>query len=668
MASRILLADDSITIQKVVNLTFADEGIEVVAVSNGEMAEKRLAEINPDLVLADIFMPGKNGYELCEYIKQSPQFCKVPVVLLVGAFEPFDQAEARRVKADTHLTKPFESRVLVETVRRLIDKGAKTSTGQLGSAAPAPADIPAAAAPVEESSPVEHRIETRSMASPLLNIDLNAMSGPATGADTDRLDPAGVTSASSFQTLNENSPLDLDYSSFAQETVGGDFMTQEQPQPFETLSQFSPDSFRQTLQLASLSPQEQAEMLASQQPESRVMVEDFPSASQPDTSADVLDDLDVSGRWPDQGTGTPSAFGYPPQEMILDFDRVQSPSVPAPENEVSLDLDIPVPAPEESAQTAEPQVDDELDTGKLEHPVRETAQDEADEDGEEEVARTMGPTTRLLLSADNPFDVLFDDRPQEAAETGGSDVASAVADTGQEADSMAPLSPIEGFSTLEMSAEVQSSPTIADEQEADEALSYASDSGFEAFSPVSEAVVEEEARATEWQPVDEAVESGFEVSSGEAAETTYGYERAAQESLPSEMDDEKFSSAPLWSEAETRFTPIDIEAVAVDENSTPSVSEAAPEETGFEFKQVEEGRSASEAAAETPQPADAETAGQMVEGRAAEASPELIDEIVRRVVAQISDQVVREIAWEVVPDCVERIIKEMARESLSKKM
>ena len=74
MGSTILLADDSITIQKVVNLTFADEGIDVVSVSNGDLAEKRLGEINPDLVLADIFMPGKNGYQLCEAIKQDPQF------------------------------------------------------------------------------------------------------------------------------------------------------------------------------------------------------------------------------------------------------------------------------------------------------------------------------------------------------------------------------------------------------------------------------------------------------------------------------------------------------------------------------------------------------------------------------------------------------------------
>src|SRR6185295_1144149 len=140
MGSRILLADDSITIQKVVNLTFADEGIEVVAVSNGDVAERRLNEVKPDLVLADIFMPGKNGYELCEAIKQNSQFRNVPVVLLVGAFEPFDQAEARRVQADAHLTKPFESRTLVETVRRLINASVHAGGGPV--AAMTPSDEP----------------------------------------------------------------------------------------------------------------------------------------------------------------------------------------------------------------------------------------------------------------------------------------------------------------------------------------------------------------------------------------------------------------------------------------------------------------------------------------------------------------------------------------------
>jgi CheY-like chemotaxis protein len=120
MAQKILLADDSITIQKVVNLTFTDEGIDVVTVGNGELALKKLREDVFDLVLADIFMPGRNGYEVCEYIKGQPQLARVPVILLVGAFEPFDRSEASRVRADGHLTKPFESRILVDTVKRML--------------------------------------------------------------------------------------------------------------------------------------------------------------------------------------------------------------------------------------------------------------------------------------------------------------------------------------------------------------------------------------------------------------------------------------------------------------------------------------------------------------------------------------------------------------------
>ncbi len=124
MSNKILLADDSITIQKVVNLTFTDEGINVVTVGNGELALKKLNEEEFDLVLADIFMPGRNGYEVCEYVKTNSQTAHLPVILLVGAFEPFDKSEAARVRADGHLTKPFESRILVETVKRMLAEAA----------------------------------------------------------------------------------------------------------------------------------------------------------------------------------------------------------------------------------------------------------------------------------------------------------------------------------------------------------------------------------------------------------------------------------------------------------------------------------------------------------------------------------------------------------------
>lgn len=138
MSHKILLADDSITIQKVVNLTFSDEGINVVTVGNGELALKKLNEDTYDLVLADIFMPGRNGYEVCEYVKTSPQTADVPVILLVGAFEPFDKSEAARVRADGHLTKPFESRILIETVKRMLAESAMRHAQQAAAAAPPP--------------------------------------------------------------------------------------------------------------------------------------------------------------------------------------------------------------------------------------------------------------------------------------------------------------------------------------------------------------------------------------------------------------------------------------------------------------------------------------------------------------------------------------------------
>ncbi|HEY4741180.1 MAG TPA: response regulator [Candidatus Acidoferrales bacterium] len=104
---RILVADDNSNIQKMVALAFQDHGIEVIAVGNGEAAVRKLPDLNPDVVLADVFMPVRNGYEVCEFIKKDPRFSKIPVILLVGAFDPLDEAEARRVGADGILKKPF---------------------------------------------------------------------------------------------------------------------------------------------------------------------------------------------------------------------------------------------------------------------------------------------------------------------------------------------------------------------------------------------------------------------------------------------------------------------------------------------------------------------------------------------------------------------------------
>jgi CheY-like chemotaxis protein len=105
--AKILVADDNSNIQKMVALALKDQGIDVVAVGNGEAAVRKISDIRPDLVLADVFMPVRNGYEVCQYVKTDPSLAHIPVILLVGAFDPLDEQEAQRVGADGVLKKPF---------------------------------------------------------------------------------------------------------------------------------------------------------------------------------------------------------------------------------------------------------------------------------------------------------------------------------------------------------------------------------------------------------------------------------------------------------------------------------------------------------------------------------------------------------------------------------
>jgi len=120
MPKTLLLADDSVTIQKVVGISFANEDVVLLTVDNGDDAVSRAREARPDLVLADVMMPGKDGYEVCETLKADPELRHVPVLLLSGTFEPFDEERARRAGADGHITKPFEAQALVDQVNALL--------------------------------------------------------------------------------------------------------------------------------------------------------------------------------------------------------------------------------------------------------------------------------------------------------------------------------------------------------------------------------------------------------------------------------------------------------------------------------------------------------------------------------------------------------------------
>src|SRR5918911_704501 len=131
MPKNLLVADDSITIQKVVGITFAGEDFKITAVDNGDDAIARARELRPDVILADVVMPRKNGYEVCEAVKGDPALRHIPVLLLAGTFEAFDEARARAARADGHIAKPFDSQALINKVKELLGGPAES--------APAPA-------------------------------------------------------------------------------------------------------------------------------------------------------------------------------------------------------------------------------------------------------------------------------------------------------------------------------------------------------------------------------------------------------------------------------------------------------------------------------------------------------------------------------------------------
>lgn len=147
MPKTVLLADDSITIQRVVELAFAQkEDVSVVSVDDGDRAIESIRHSAPDLVLADIGMPGRTGYEVAEFVRSQPGLTSLPVLLLAGVFEAVDHAQARQVGADGILTKPFDPALLIARVTELLATGrpAPQDSGRI--AITPPAAVPPAVA------------------------------------------------------------------------------------------------------------------------------------------------------------------------------------------------------------------------------------------------------------------------------------------------------------------------------------------------------------------------------------------------------------------------------------------------------------------------------------------------------------------------------------------
>jgi CheY-like chemotaxis protein len=150
MSHTLLLADDSVTIRRVIELTFADEDVRVTSVSSGREALASIEASRPDIVLADAGMADVSGYDIAAFVKGRGDLKHIPVILLAGAFDPLDEARARQAGSSGVLIKPFEPQMAVARVRELLSSGPPAEREEMTAPAPGPpvnTETPAPAAP-----------------------------------------------------------------------------------------------------------------------------------------------------------------------------------------------------------------------------------------------------------------------------------------------------------------------------------------------------------------------------------------------------------------------------------------------------------------------------------------------------------------------------------------
>jgi CheY-like chemotaxis protein len=218
----LLLVDDSVTIQRVIELTFADEDVTVVTVSDGDQAIERLEASPPDIVLADVGMPGKSGYEVAQYMRRSPRLEHIPVVLLTGAFEPVDQARADDAGCDGVLAKPFEPQMVIGRVKELLGRPQRTTAAPSSPHWSAAADVVSSMPPSTDLNSYFDRLGTAfgqpsPDTAPAATPDearISPQAAPQTGLDwfsglADRKEPsdsAGTTEAALDLQLSNSTP------------------------------------------------------------------------------------------------------------------------------------------------------------------------------------------------------------------------------------------------------------------------------------------------------------------------------------------------------------------------------------------------------------------------------------------------------------------------------
>jgi CheY-like chemotaxis protein len=598
MPKRILLADDSITIQKVVELTFSDGDYEVTAVNNGARAIAKLAEMRPDIILSDIIMPEKNGYEVCEYVKSHPEYRNIPVVLLTGTFEPFDPDRAEKAGCDAVVTKPFESQSLIHKVEELIAQAASSPAATTAAvAAPEPiAPPPPPAAPEPEPSPWmdEAPVEPELSPSPF------------------------TTSSGSFATVPEAYTPSEPYTASEPYTHSSDIFG-------------APPAPEATTEMPFDAPAE-VPFAGETRAFPRMSFDEPAQTPPPPPPAPVTPQAPEASPWdePDLG-GETRAFGK------MSFDDLQSMQQPlVPDEPAYADPFGAPPEPEQfSSETrAIPSMSfDEL--GQMANTTPEPSLPPPEPEPEPEPISAAEPSP-------------WDEQPEEAPLFGGS--ATQAFPQVSFADFQQPAPAPEPAPIADEPSPWDEQPAFGGETRAFEKMSFddlqAMQQPLESSEPEPQPEPEPEpAPLAEPEPEPLPIESApWETpeepawSLPESEPELQPMEAAAPEAMPedlpfaTESTEPEFDEPPAAVESEPAWGAIDASA-AVAEPEEPVVPPPA-------------------LAPETP----------AIPIRSSDLTDEQVDKIARRVIELMSDHVVRNIAWEVIPDLAEMVVKERIRQ------
>ena len=608
MPKKILLADDSITIQKVVELTFSDGDYEVTAVNNGARAVAKLAEMRPDIILSDIIMPEKNGYEVCEYVKSHPEYRNIPVVLLTGTFEPFDPDRAEKAGCDAVVTKPFESQSLIHKVEELIAQAAQN----------------AASAEPPEPEP-----------SPWMEEPAPAPESPFTTA-SGHFATAGAE--------DESFTHDTDIFGAAparQQTTELPFDAPEPPAAFGGETRAFPKlSFDDFPAATTPEPPTQETSAWDETPADsgatrafdKMSFDDFPAPAPeppaaPSAAPPAADD--------DAPFGAPAPLEEFSSETRafprLNFDRMQELAAQSPQAATP-----PEPEPEaapwgEPAAAEEPQAPS---ASPFEAPL-------------------YGGETRAFPK------MSFEEMQQLASPSSSSSATSATPATQPEPPAASPWDePAESpFALSDASSEAEP-PAFGGETRAFPKMS------FDELQQMAASSSTAQPEPAPWEDTPSASAPAwghapaFETSAAPAFETSAAPAFETPEAPAFEEASAFETSTASSADAAAPFAQPEPEP----QQETPfALHEATPEPAHEEPASEPETAAASDAAP-APSAFATESPAIPIAARGAELTDEQVDRIARRVVELMADQVVRNIAWEIIPDLAEIVVKERIRQ------